>query len=112
MDLVEAVSKGVREILFGELGLSEKKLLRTMKSSLRATKLFGKDAVKHPDFAERRAAAKDLLALCGLVVPTKMEVSGPGGGPLEIGNATELLLNRVNSVASRAGAPGSDPGPK
>lgn len=40
-------------------------------------------------------------ALLGKLLPT--EVSGPNGGPIEVEDARERLIDRVNSIAARIG---------
>ena len=65
-----------------------------------------------PDHKIRLTAAQLALGLRGYVVKQKVEQSGPNGGPIEIADATKLLLDRINSIAARVSAPGSDPGPE
>lgn len=101
--LVEDVCKGAQEILYKDLGLSLPKLLKTVKASLRATKLFGKDAIKHPDYPERRSAAKDLLALMGLIIPTKVEV----GGSLNVRHSVQELTDAELAAIAASGSPGT-----
>lgn len=65
-----------------------------------------------PDHKVRLSAAQLALGLQGHVVKQKVEQSGPNGGPIEITDATKLLLDRIDSVASRVSTPGSDFGLK
>jgi len=97
--LPEDISKGIAAILWDDLGLSEKQLLKSVAESLKATRHIGfnKDGRKltHPDHKERREAAKDLLALLGVIVPSKAEVRVSAEEGL-----SNVLLQLINNKPS------------
>jgi len=75
--------KDASEILYG-MGVKEAALLKTVLASLKATRHIGTKlteagkvkTITHPDFKERREAAKDLLSILSIYFPTKTDISG------------------------------------
>lgn len=59
-------SKGFQDLL-KEAGVTEDKITQTINEGLNATKLFGKNAVKHPDYAVRHKFMESSLRLLGIV---------------------------------------------
>lgn len=49
--------------------------------------------------------------LHGLYAPTKSELSGPGGGPVDIRAAQDELLGRLSRIAAGSGSSAGDPKP-
>jgi len=79
-------SKGVKNYLL-ELGKKvqemygipiDTKIVEVLADGLRATKPYGKNAILHADFKERREYTKDIMKLFGIIIDPK-NPGGPGG---------------------------------
>lgn len=58
-------SKGFKELL-QEANITEDRIAQTIDEGMKATKLFGKDAIEHPDYAVRHKFMETSLRLLGI----------------------------------------------
>ena len=91
---MDSIADEMEAILFNDLKLSRQTLFKVIKQSLKATKPYGKSGV-HPDYTERRTAAKELLAYVGTILPNKVDMKHEGKITLEF---VGFGLKNKNSV--------------
>ena len=63
-------------------GLTPEAITEKIKELLDSTKLYGKDAIEHPDNQARLGAVDAALKITGAYAPTKTELTGADGKDL------------------------------
>ena len=97
--LLKGIMKESRVLNWAKLGVSRIDAYRRIKESMDAVR-YDMEGVEHPDFKERREAAKDMLASVG----EKVTTSGDKSSMQIAGNGNKIV------VVTSEGAPLSFPG--